>query len=145
VGLVIDTSALVALERAGADWSAALPSEPAAIPAIVYAELLVGVKMADGQRRAANRRAKIDALLETISIVGFGPPEAERWADVYAHLSRTGGLIPANDLVVAAIALELEYGVLVGPGDEAHFRRVPKLRVVVLPAKQSDGTSSAGA
>jgi predicted nucleic acid-binding protein len=43
-------------------------------------------------------------------------------------------LIPANDLVVAATALELEYGVLVGPTDEAHFRRVPSLRVVVLGA-----------
>jgi hypothetical protein len=40
---------------------------------------------------------------------------------------------PANDLVVAATALELGYGVLVGPAGAAHFQRVPKLRVVVLP------------
>jgi predicted nucleic acid-binding protein len=40
-------------------------------------------------------------------------------------------LIPANDLAVAATALHLEYGVLVGPEDEAHFRRVDGLRVVV--------------
>lgn len=134
MGLVIDTSALVALERAAATWSDGLPEEPAVIAAIVYAELLVGVKMADSRRRAAARRAKIDALLSMIPIVDFGPAEAERWADLYGRLSRAGELIPANDLVVAATALELEYGVLVGPTDEAHFRRVPNLRLVVLGA-----------
>ena len=41
-------------------------------------------------------------------------------------------MIPANDLAVAATALQLEYGVLVGPQDEAHFRRVPGLRCECL-------------
>lgn len=132
MGLLIDTSALVALERSTADWSKGLPDEPAALAAIVYAELLVGVKMADTQKRAANRRAKIEALVAVIPIVDFGPAEAERWADLYGRLSRAGRLIPANDLIVAATALERGDGVLVGPGDEAHFRRVPNLRVLVL-------------
>jgi predicted nucleic acid-binding protein len=131
VGLVIDTSAFIALERAPADWRNAVP-EPAAIPAIVCAEILVGVRMADTRRRAATRRAMFDTLLETVPVVDFRSREAERWATLYAQLSRRGGLIPANDLAVAATALELEYGVLVGPDDEAHFRRVPNLRVVVL-------------
>ena len=131
MGLVIDTSALVALERAE-NWSAGIPNEPAAVPAIVYAELLVGVKMADSRWRADARREKIDALLATVPVVDFGPAEAERWANLYAQLSRTGQLIPANDLVVAATALERGFGVLVGPDDEAHFRRVPNLRLIVL-------------
>jgi predicted nucleic acid-binding protein len=134
MGLVIDTSALVALERANTVWSDGLPNEPAALAAIVYAELLVGVKMAESPQRAAARRAKIDALLTTTPVVDFGVGAAERWADLYVQLSRRGQLIPANDLVVAATALELDYGVLVGPTDETHFRRVPKLRVVVLGA-----------
>jgi predicted nucleic acid-binding protein len=132
MGLLIDTSALVALERSNTGWSEGLPNEPAAMAAIVYAELLVGAKMAESRRRAAARRAKIDALLAAMPVVDFGLEAAERWADLYSHLGRRGQLIPANDLVVAATALELEYGVLVGPTDEAHFRRVPNLRVVVL-------------
>ena len=132
MGLVIDTSALVALERSNTGWSEGLPNEPAAMAAIVYAELLVGAKMAESRRRAATRRAKIDALLTAMPVVDFGLEAAERWADLYAQLSRRGQLIPANDLIVAATALELEYGVLVGRSDEAHFRRVPNLRVVVL-------------
>jgi predicted nucleic acid-binding protein len=136
MGLLIDTSALVALERSGDDWSAGLPNERAAIPAIVYAELLVGVKMADSRKRAASRRAKIDALLASAPIADFGSAEAERWADLHARLSGAGHPIPSNDLAVAATALELEYGVLVGPDDELHFRRVPDLRVVVLAVRR---------
>jgi len=134
VGLVIDTSALVALERAATPWIEGLPDdEPAAVPAIVYVELLVGVRLAEHPRRAAARRAKIDALVSAVPIVPFGATVAERWADLFARLSRDGRLIPSNDLAVAATALELGFGVLVGPRDEGHFRQVPGLRVVVLP------------
>jgi predicted nucleic acid-binding protein len=132
MGVVIDTSALVALERGRAAWTRSLGAEPAVIAAAVYAELLVGVQMADTRTRAASRRAKIDALLERVPLVEFGAAQAERWAELYGKLSRSGQLIPANDLAVAATAIELGYGVLVGPADEAHFRRVPQLRVVVL-------------
>jgi predicted nucleic acid-binding protein len=44
-------------------------------------------------------------------------------------LHRAGTPIPGNDMMVAATALELNFGVLVGPGDEVHFRRVDGLRV----------------
>jgi predicted nucleic acid-binding protein len=132
VGLVIDTSALVALERASDSWEAALSAigdEPAALPAIVCAELLVGVHLARGAARAASRRAKIHALLARIPVVDFGVSIAERWAELFTTLSRRGRLIPANDLAVAATALHLGFGVVVGPQDEAHFRSVPGLRV----------------
>ena len=133
MGLVIDTSALVALERLETPWVEGFPEhEPASIPAIVYAELLVGVHLADSRRRAAARLAKVKALVATIPIVDFGPAIAERWADLYSRLSREGRLVPANDLAVAATALEQSCGVLVGPRDEAHFRAIPGLRVVVL-------------
>jgi tRNA(fMet)-specific endonuclease VapC len=137
MGLVIDTSALVALERSAGSWSDGLPAdERASVPAIVYAELLAGVHLADHPRRAARRRAKIEALLSAAPIVEFGPAVAERWADLHARLSRDGRLIPANDLAVAATALELGYGVLVGPRDEARFRQVPGLRVAVLSTQR---------
>jgi predicted nucleic acid-binding protein len=132
VGLVIDTSALVAIERSGAGWEDALESvgdEPVALPAIVLAELLAGVRLADSANRAAARRAKIDALAARVPVVGFGRAAAERWAEVFAELLRGGTPIPSNDLMVAATALEMGYGVLVGPAGEEHFRRVEGLRV----------------
>lgn len=109
-----------------------LASETVALPAIVYAELLAGVQLADTPHRAAARRAKVDALTARVPVVEFGMAVASRWAELFATLHRTGSLIPSNDLVVAATALHLGYGVLVGPADEAHFRRVSELRVELL-------------
>jgi predicted nucleic acid-binding protein len=136
VGLVIDTSALVAAERASAAWEevlSALGNEPAVLPAIVCAELLTGVRLAESRARAMSRRAKVDALLARLLIIDFGLSIAERWAELFATLSRQGRLIPANDLAVAATALHLGFGVVVGPQDESHFRSVPGLRVELLP------------
>ena len=106
--------------------------ERAAVPSIVYAELLVGVRLADTPELAASRQKKIDALVGRIPVIEFGIEAAGRWAIVFADLHRAGALIPSNDLAVAAIALQLGFGVLVGPNGEAHFRRVEGLRVEVL-------------
>lgn len=137
MGLVVDTSALAAAERAGSGWDEALrrlADEPVVVPAIVYAELVVGIELADTPLRAAARRAKVAALLARVPLVEFGREVAERWGELFAHLSRRGALIPANDLAVASTALHLGFGVLVGPRDDAHFRRIPELRVELLPA-----------
>jgi len=132
VGLVIDTSALMAVERSERALEEALSDlgeETVTLPATVYAELLAGVQLADTSARAVARRAKIDALTKRVPVVAFGPAAAEHWAEVFAALQRAGTPIPANDLTVAATALELGFGVLVGPRGEAHFRRVAGLRV----------------
>jgi predicted nucleic acid-binding protein len=127
LGLVVDTSALVDLERSNRAIDDVLEGEPAVLPAIVLAELLVGVQLASTPATAANRRAKIDALTARLPIVDFGHDIAESWAELFAELTRTGALIPTNDLAVAATATTLGYDVLVGVLDQAHFRRVPGL------------------
>lgn len=134
MGLLIDTSALVALERRGGwdDTLEAFGDELAGLPAVVYAELLAGVRLADTPARSAARQARIDALVARVPIVDFGAGAARQWAGVFTALRSSGRPIPSNDLAVAATALHLGFGVLVGPGDEAHFRRVPGLRVEVL-------------
>jgi predicted nucleic acid-binding protein len=137
MGLVIDTSALIELERRGPDWAIAEESifdEPAVIAAIAYAEVMVGIKLADTRARARQRKARLDALVSHCPVVDFSRVTAERWSDIFAQLSRDGKLIPSNDIAVAATALELDFGVLVGPQDEKHFRRVSGLRCVTLPA-----------
>ena len=131
MGLVIDTSALVAVERSGAGLHVA-SDEVVALPAIVLAELLVAVRMADTAERAATRQRKVEALVHRVAVVPFDGLIAERWADLFAHLRRDGTVIPSNALCVAATALHLGFGVLVGPRDEGHFRLVPDLRIEVL-------------
>ena len=143
MGIVIDTSALVAAERQGESGVAShskgwnrllgrLAGEAAVLPAAVYGELLVGVQLADSPKRAAARRARIDTLAVRVPIVDFDASIAEEWARLFAQLSRSGRLIPANDLSVAATARHLGFPVLVGPSDERHFRAVDGLSVEVL-------------
>ena len=133
MGVALDTSALVAFERADASWDALLDEygdDVIAIPAIVLAELRVGVLLARRGRR--QKSAKIEALIGRVTLVDFGREIAERWAELFAALRRRGQLIPANDIAVAATALHLGFDLVIGGEDEAHFRRVPELRLKLL-------------
>jgi len=135
VGLVLDTSALIAVERTATSLEAALGeagSERAVIPAVVYAELMVGVLLADTESRALGRRARIEAIVARCPIVDFDRAVADRWASLFAELSRSGRMIPANDLAVAATARHLDYSVLIGPDGEQHFSRVEGLSCRVI-------------
>ena len=132
---MIDTSALVAVERLGIDLDQSLgelAEEIAVIPAIVYAELQVGVRLADTPARAASRRARIEALVSRLPVVEFDRAIGERWAELFALLTRAGSMIPANDLSIAATAVHLGYAVLLGPKGERHYEKVRGLRVARL-------------
>jgi tRNA(fMet)-specific endonuclease VapC len=135
LGIVVDTSALIAFERVDTSWEALFDEhgeDAIAVPAIVLAELRVGPLLS--QRSARERNAKIDALLDRAVLIDFGKEIAERWAEVYATLRRQGRLIPANDIAVAATALHLGFDLVVGDEGETHFGRIPDLRVRVVAA-----------
>ncbi len=137
MGLILDTSALVAWERSLGGGAAIRlpPDEPVALPAIVWAEALAGVRLADSASRAARRQSHLEQIANLLGVVDFSRLIAEHYADIFAELSKTGFMIPQNDIAVAATARALGFGVLVGPSDEAHFRRVPGLVVRVLTAQ----------
>ena len=143
MGVVVDTSALVAAERrretdasgAQLSWDSLLgrlANEYAVLPAAAYAELLVGVHLASSATQAAARRARVEALVARVPIVDFNAAIARQWARVYAELRHAGEPIPTNGLAVAATALHLGFTVLVGPSGERHFRRVSGLAVEQL-------------
>ncbi len=134
MGVILDTSALVALERQ-LDRPT-LPEQLAEsrlwMPAIVWAEALIGVRLAGGAVKAAQRRARLAEIRDLTTIVHFDERIAEHYADIYYECARKGRLIPQNDMAVSATARALESAVLVGSADEAHFRLVKNLEVVVL-------------
>jgi predicted nucleic acid-binding protein len=134
MGLIIDTSALIAWERAihsGQEMNLA-DDEELLIPAVVWAEALAGVRLADNATRAARRLARLESLRRLIGIEPFTAETAEHHADIFAELTQKGTMIPQNDIAVAATARCLNCGVLVGPKDEVHFRRIAGLEVRVL-------------
>lgn len=136
MAIVLDTSALIELERGlhREEPPVALDDEPVVIPAIVWAEALIGARLAGSAQLAARRRAHLEAIRLQTEIEAFTPEIAEHYADIYAELSQSGSLIPQNDIAVAATCRSLGCGVLVGPNDEGHFRRVQGLAVQVISA-----------
>lgn len=134
MGLILDTSALVAWERAlHAGMTVVLDEhEELVMPAVVWAEALAGVRLADSAQRAARRMARLEAMRRVMGIEPFTAETAEHHADIFAELTLSGSMIPQNDITVAATARSLGCGVLVGPKDEAHFRRINGLDVRVL-------------
>ncbi len=139
MAIVLDTSALIELERLldREEPPAAMADEDVVIPAIVWAEALIGARLAGSPQRAARRRAHLETIRLQTEIEAFTPEIAEHYADIYAELSETGSLIPQNDIAVAATCRALSCGILVGPNDETHFRRVKGLDVHVISAKPS--------
>jgi predicted nucleic acid-binding protein len=124
----------VAWERAQNDGLALAldASEELVMPAVVWAEALAGVRLADSAARAARRMARLEALRRVMGIEPFTAETAEHHADIFAELTQDGTMIPQNDIAVAATARCLGFGILVGPRDEAHFRRIAGLEVRVL-------------
>ena len=116
MGLVIDTSALIAWERGIGEIPSGLPVEDfVTIPAIVWAEAMIGVRMAETPTRAVTRRKRLDTLRSALGIQPFTAKAAGHYAEIHSTLSRAGRMIRANDIAVAATARALGGGVLVVP------------------------------
>lgn len=137
MGLVIDTSALVHLDRVKIN-SKALPfaNEDLVLPTIVWAEALIGVRLANSADRAAKRRGLLEQIRLLTSFEPFSAAAAEIYADLYRQLRKEGKNIPQNDLQIAAIAISLGFGGLVGPQDEKHYRQIKNLRVEVIEPEE---------
>jgi tRNA(fMet)-specific endonuclease VapC len=130
MGLILDTSVLIAAERARLDLPrlfAAHAEEPFALAAITASELLHGVERAEPGPRRRERGAFVEAVLAELDLIDFDLPVARRHAGLWAELERLGRRIGPHDLQIAATALQLDYGlVTLNP---AEFRQVPGLRL----------------
>ncbi len=135
MGVIVDTSAIIELERNRQSWKpllSRLGSEAAFLPSIVWAELMAGVHLADTVERALKRRAKLERLRQRLSILSFTLEIAELWAALFAELHKEGTPIPSNDLCVISTAVFHGHRILVSSSDELHFKRVDKAEVVTL-------------
>jgi tRNA(fMet)-specific endonuclease VapC len=128
VGTVIDTSVVVAIERAlmepGSVNLETLPRD-CLIPSIVLMELRVGALLADTEARRLARERFASDLCEAFPIGAFGAAEARVAADVLVDLRRRGLTIGERDLLIAATALAGGHGVMTL--NIAEFQRVPSL------------------
>lgn len=128
MGLMLDSSVLIAAERGRFDMEAFIeaetPMEPVFISVVTASELLHGVHRATAEHRA-RRGAFVDGLLRETPTLPFDLPCARRHAALWAALEGVGGRIGAHDMLIAATCLR--YGHRLATLNEEEFGRVDGL------------------
>jgi tRNA(fMet)-specific endonuclease VapC len=120
--VILDTNALSAFADGEATVGDVLRLQPrAAIPVIVLGEFRYGIA---GSRHRTAYEAWLDAALPAFDVLAVDEVTAHAYAELRVALKRAGRPIPANDVWIAAIALQ--HGLPVLTRDE-HFDAVPGL------------------
>lgn len=133
MGVVLDTSLLIAAERGTLRFEALLTSlgdEPVGIAAITASELLHGCHRATDAAVRVRRAAFVDAVLDAVPVLPFGLAEARRHAELWADLARSGKVIGPHDLLIGATALAR--GDALATLNQREFCRVPGLRLIAI-------------
>jgi len=124
---LLDTNILIAALKGHPDVRSRLEATPLAavqLSAIVLGELAFGAeKSAHGDRN----RAHLAALVQRLPLVGVDDGTARHYATIRAHLERQGTPIGANDLWIAAQALQMQATLVTDNLRE--FQRVPGLQL----------------
>jgi tRNA(fMet)-specific endonuclease VapC len=121
--LILDTGALIALERGFADPADVLSEDAdVAISAITAAELLVGVELADPPRRE-RRETIVEGIIGRVEILAYDLEVARHHAALLAHVRRAGTPRGAHDLQIAATARAGDRTLITT--DQTAFRDLP--------------------
>lgn len=135
MGVIVDTSLLIAGERGVVRFEALLDSlgtDSVAMAAITASELLYGCHRAIDPGIRARRAAYVDALLDAIPVLPFGLAEARRHAQLWAELARAGSVIGPHDMLIGATALAR--GDSVATLNQREFARIAGLRLLPIDA-----------
>jgi predicted nucleic acid-binding protein len=122
MGLILDTSILIADERGKFDLPGFLmqfPSGQPLIAAVTASELLHGVERAQDAARRTRRQQYVEQILAALLVQPFDLSQARR--------ARTN-LIGAHDLQIAAAGISGSHQI--GTLNAKEFQRVPGLQVL---------------
>jgi predicted nucleic acid-binding protein len=137
MGLILDSSVLIAAERQGQNarqMLAALANQAGdteiAISVVTLIELAHGAARADTEQRKARRQQFIQELVTGLPIHPVTVPVALRAGQIDGENQAKGVRLPLSDLLIGVTALELGYSV--ATGNLRHFQLIPGLSVVQL-------------
>jgi tRNA(fMet)-specific endonuclease VapC len=131
MGVLIDSSVLIAAERGTVtlpNLIDELEDEAVVISSVTASELLHGVHRAKTTAQKSRREAFVEHLLAELPIAPFDAVSARVHARLWAELASRGEPVGAHDLLIAATAVSLGFGV--ASREERSFSRIPGLRVL---------------
>lgn len=137
MGLILDSSAVIAGERKGqdsaellADLREVLGVDAIALSTVSVIELEHGIWRAKDASQAQRRQKFFDDLFAAIPTYPLTFAIARRAARIDGESKRRGVVIPFQDLVIGATALEFDYAV--ATHNTRHFQMIPNLVVKQL-------------
>jgi tRNA(fMet)-specific endonuclease VapC len=129
VGLVVDSSSLVAAERGLIDLDALLArhgGEDIVMSAATAAELFHGVERLSGVSRV-RAEAFVESVVAIVPTIAFDLDIARTHAVLAADVRSRGVTVGAHDLIIAATAVSMDYGVAT-----RDLRSYPKIKGVPI-------------
>jgi predicted nucleic acid-binding protein len=137
VGLILDSSVVIAAERRGitpaqlVEQAIALAgNQEAALSSIGLTELVHGIYRATTPEMRHRRRSFVDELRIALSVYPYTEETALLAGRIDGEQAAKGTIIPFSDLLIGATALSLGYSVLTG--NARHFQLIPGLKIVKL-------------
>ncbi len=137
MGLVLDSSVLIAAERENRPVSQLLASLEAGhseteflLSSITVMELEHGWHRANTPEVATKRRRYLEEVFAVIPVASFTREMGALAAKIDAGLRKSGFVIATADLLIGATALY--YGCAVGTRNIRHFSKIAALKVISL-------------
>jgi predicted nucleic acid-binding protein len=135
MGLVLDSSVVVAAERRGDNVTqllkqvfAATGDQRSVLSAVGLTELAHGIYRAQTTEARSRRESFIRELLNAVEVYPYTRETALLAAKIDGEQQNRGIIIPFADLLIGATALEVGYALLTV--NIRHFQRIPGLSVV---------------
>lgn len=130
MGVLIDSTVLIAAERSGSGLSSRLrgrEDEEAFLSVVSASELLHGVHRAADPKIRARRHAFVEGVLAALPILDIDLATARCHAQVWATLESKGRMLGPHDAWIAAAGLA--HGLTLVTDNVDEFKRVPGLRM----------------
>jgi tRNA(fMet)-specific endonuclease VapC len=130
MGVIFDTSVLIALERNPSPLEQLIREkgdEPFGISIITVSELLHGVHRADSEKRRLKRESYVEKVIELFPIYVLDLSAARIYARIWAHLAKSGVSVGAHDLIIASTCISLGFSVITA--DIRDFSKIEGLTV----------------
>jgi predicted nucleic acid-binding protein len=135
MGVVVDSSVVIALERSGSTAVDVLTriaevagDQRAVLSTIGLTELVHGIHRSATKEMFARRMAFLNDLLLDLEVVSYSKQTAFLAGRIDSEQRARGFTIPFADLLIGATALEVDYAVLTG--NLRHFNLIPCLQVI---------------
>ncbi|MEY4464119.1 MAG: Toxin of toxin-antitoxin system VapC [Pseudomonadota bacterium] len=133
MGLIIDTSILIAAEKKKLTLDELLDFELNCIASVTLTELLVGLDRANNEDRRIKCLAFIEYVKSLFTVLPFRIEEAYTYAHIIHYLYKSNITIGTHDMLIAATAITHGYSLLTL--NVKDFKRIPGLEILTVSSK----------